>query len=393
MAKKTLLAALAAPPSSKSRPGGAPSPRSALNPSKGLSCEPRLEVGVAQGEWALNPPVDALRTSISRYPSVAVTLTCRLYREGKPTELQFDPGEISKVIREPGSLVWLDVQEPTERSLALLGEEFGFHELALEDCLHPHQRPKIEQYDSYFFLVAYGIEIEGEDLLEHEIGMFVGRNYLVTVRKPPAWDLSPVLKRWDARSDLLGEGGGFLLYLLLDQVVDEYFDALDGYEDRTEAIEERVLAGDAGNQTQTDIFHARRNLLKLRRALAPLREVLDVLQRPNVEVVTPPLEPYYRDVYDHVLRATDFIDTLREVLGAAFDAHLSLVSNNMNQVMKKLTSWAAIILVPTLIAGIYGMNFARMPELRWRFGYLWALGLMVASALVLYRVFKRRDWF
>jgi magnesium transporter len=319
-----------------------------------------------------------------------VGITTRLYCNGLLSETEFDPERIDQELKAPGTVVWLDIDEPTEENVGMLGREFGFHELALEDCLHPHQRPKIEQYGSYFFLVAYGITVQGDDLLKHEVAVFVGHNYLVTVRKPPALDLSKCVRRWEAHSDLASEGGGYLLYVLLDEIVDGYFDALDVLEDRTEAIEDEVF--DAGSQAQAGIFQLRKRLLEFRRAISPLRDVLDVMQRRTIDVVTAALEPYYRDVYDHVLRSTDFVDSMRDILSSALEANLAVVSNNLNEVMKKLTSWAAIILVPTLVAGIYGMNFIHMPELRWRFGYAWALALMALSGFALYRMFKRRDW-
>jgi magnesium transporter len=319
-------------------------------------------------------------------------MTTRLYCDGRLEQQDFDPDRIDRELENPGALVWVDVDDPTKAAIDLLGREFGFHELALEDCLHPHQRPKIEQYGSYYFLVAYATELSGDDLVLHEMAMFVGHNYLVTVRKPPQFDLAEVIKRWDAHSDLAREGGGYLLYILLDEIVDAYFDTLDGYEDRTQEVEEKVFEGLVEEDTQTGIFKLRKELVEFRRVVAPLRDVLDVMQRRAIDVVKPGLEPYYRDVYDHVLRVTDFLDTLRDILASALEANLSVVSNRLNEVMKGLTSWAAIILVPTLIAGIYGMNFVHMPELRWRFGYAFALGLMVLSGLVLYRMFKRRDW-
>jgi magnesium transporter len=321
-----------------------------------------------------------------------MTLTCRLYRDGRLEDEHLDTGRIDEALAEPGVMVWVDLEGPTPETIEMLGREFGFHELALEDSIHRHQRPKIEQYGSYFFLVAYGMTLQGSELVEHEMSVFVGRNYLVTVRKEPVFDLSSVIERWGAHSELAREGGGYLLYILLDEIVDGYFDALDAFEDRTEEAEERVLSDTAGPQAQTEIFGLKKELLRFRRTAAPLREVLDVMQRRLIDVVTPPLEPYYRDVYDHVLRATDFIDSIRDILSTALDAHLAVVSNRLNEVMKRLTSWAAIILVPTLIAGIYGMNFLHMPELRWRYGYAFALGTMLVATLWLYRALKKRDW-
>jgi magnesium transporter len=320
------------------------------------------------------------------------SVTCRLYRNGILETRDLHTSDISERLREPDTLLWVDVEGPTKENIGFLGEEFDFHELALEDCLQPHQRPKIEQYETYFFLVAYGVTAVGEDLREHEVAAFVGRNYLVTVRKDPVFDLTEVVRRWEAHSELTREGGGYLLYILLDEIVDGYFDILDLYENRTEDIEEQVFGDRPNPQAQTAIFQLKKEMLVFRRSAAPLREVLDVMQRRIVDVVTPALEPYYRDVYDHVLRGTDFIDSIRDLLSSALEAHLAVVSNRLSEIMKHLTSYAAIILVPTLIAGIYGMNFLHMPELRWRYGYAFALGLMLASALALYRMFKRRDW-
>jgi magnesium transporter len=337
-----------------------------------------------------------------------MTVTCRLYREGHLDRTDVDAGHIGELLEDPKVMLWVDVESPTQQDLAMLGEQFGFHELALEDCLHPHQRPKVEQYETYFFLVAYGVSFTDRKLAAHELSAFVSRRYLVTVRKDPVFDLSEVVARWEAHGELTEEGGGYLLYVLLDEVVDGYFDALDQLEDSTEVIEELVFETPAEQSrrrretgrdeeesvvdVQSRIFEFKKQLLQFRRWVAPLRDVLDVMQRRTVDVVTPPLEAYYRDVYDHVLRATDFLDSIRDILSSALEAHLAVVSNRLNEIMKSLTSWAAIILIPTLIAGLYGMNFANMPELHWRFGYLYALGVMFGSMFLLYRAFKRRGW-
>jgi magnesium transporter len=320
-----------------------------------------------------------------------MSIACRLYVDGQLEEAEFDTVKIDHALKQPGSLVWLDIADPTEEKLHVLAEEFGFHPLAIEDSLQPHQRPKIEQYDTYFFLIAYGMTVQGESVAQHELAVFVGNNYLVTVRKPPPYDLDPVVKRWEANSELTSEGGGYLLYVLLDEIVDGYFDALDQYEDRSEEIEDKVFEEGAGD-VQNELFALKKDLVKYRRLMSPLREVLDVMQRRTVDVVTPKLEPYYRDVYDHVLRATDFADSLRDILASVLEGSLALISNRLNEVMKHLTSWGAIILVPTWIAGIYGMNFRHMPELNWYVGYPLALALMLLSAGALRWWFKKKDW-
>ncbi len=319
-------------------------------------------------------------------------ITCRLYRDGILKEKEFDPTRASDLIQETGTRVWLDLEEPTDDELAMIQEEFGLHPLAIEDTRNRNQRPKVDVYEGYFFVVVHGLTLDANDeLVDSEVHAFAGHRYLITLRYTPAFDLSEVLKRWDRQPELTGEGGGFLLYVLLDEVVDDYFSLIERYEDLSEDIEDRVFADEPDPGVQEAIFRLKRRVVVLRRLVIPLREVLDLVQE-QPGFVTQKLAPYYRDVADHVIRTLEFADNIRDLLTSALEAQLSQVSNRLNQVMKRLTSWAAIILVPTLVAGIYGMNFDNMPELHWHFGYAWALGLMAISMVVLYRMFKRRDW-
>jgi magnesium transporter len=320
-------------------------------------------------------------------------LKVRLYREGKIDEEDFDPARVSDHLQESGTLVWLDLEDPTDQELSLIQEEFSLHPLAIEDTRHRGQRPKIEAYEGYYFLVLYAIEPGVDQIHSREMHAFVGSSYLITLRFDPAFDLGPVLKRWERHEDLIREGGGYLLYALLDQVVDGYFALVDALEDASEEIEAGVFGeGDRPDtQVQERIFRQKKNLLEMRRLVTPLRDVLTILQD-DQSIVTERLRAYYRDVADHVIRVATFIDNIRELLTAALEAHLSQVSNRLNVVMKQVTSWAAIILIPTLIAGIYGMNFRFMPELDWPLGYPFALGLMGISAGLLYLVFRRRGW-
>lgn len=319
-------------------------------------------------------------------------ITCRLYRGGTLTEEAFDPERASDLISEQGARVWLDVADPSNRDLAMLQDEFSLHPLSIEDTRHRNQRPKVEVFESYFFVVLHAVSLDRRDeLLDSEIHAFAGHRYLITLRYPPVWDITKVLARWDRQPELTHEGGGFLLYALLDEVVDDYFDVIDRFEDMGEEIEDRVFADEPDPDVQEAIFRLKRKVVTFRRLVIPLREVLDLVQE-QPGFVTDKLRPYFRDVADHVIRSIEFVDNIRDLLTSALEAQLSQVSNRLNVVMKQLTSWAAIILIPTLIAGIYGMNFVHMPELRWRYGYAYALGLMAASMFVLYRVFKRRDW-
>ncbi len=319
-------------------------------------------------------------------------VTYRLYREGALREEPFRPERLGELLAEDSARVWVDVEEPTDVELERLQRWFSLHPLAIEDSRHWGQRPKVEVFPDHLFVVVHALSLdERQELVDSEIHLFAGRAFLVTLRAPPAFDLSRVLERWDAQPELTRQGVGFLLYALLDEIVDGYLDIVERYEDLSDEIEDRVFAEEPDPAVQADIFRMKRRAVELRRLVAPLREVIDFVQE-QPGLVPPELGPYFRDVADHVIRAVEFIDNIRELLTTALEAQISQVSNRLNRVMKSVTSWGAIILVPTLIAGIYGMNFRHMPELGWRLGYPFALGLMLASAAALYAVFKRKDW-
>jgi magnesium transporter len=321
-----------------------------------------------------------------------MTLTCRLYRNGAVTEEGFDPGRISDLLEEKSALVWLDLEDPSERDLRMLQREFSLHPLAIEDTLQRDQRAKVEAYEDHFFLVIHPLSLEDGEIVDSEIHVFVGPGFLVTLRYPPAFDMGPVLRHWEKQEALATEGGGALLYALLDEVVDGYFELIERMEDESEEVEEAVFSDEPVPDLQERMFRLKKRVLLFRRRVMPLREVLDLLGE-EVGLVTDTLRPYYRDVADHVLRVLEFIDNVRDLLTTGLEAHLSQTSNRLNQVMKKLTSWAAIILVPTLIAGIYGMNFIRpFPRFGNPSGFWIAVGMMAVSAVVLYWVFKKRDW-
>jgi magnesium transporter len=321
-----------------------------------------------------------------------MTLTCRLYRDGVVTEEGFDPERISDLLEEKGALIWLDLEDPSEGDLRMLQEEFSLHPLAIEDTLHRDQRAKVEAYEDHFFLVIHPLSLEDGEIVDSELHVFVGPGFLVTLRYPPAFDMGPVLRHWEKQEALATEGGGALLYALLDEVVDGYFELIERLEDESEEVEEAVFAEEPTPDLQERMFRLKKRVLLFRRRVMPLREVFDLLGE-EVGLVTDTLRPYYRDVADHVLRVLEFIDNVRELLTTGLEAHLSQTSNRLNQVMKKLTSWAAIILVPTLIAGIYGMNFIRpFPRFGNPYGFWIAIGLMAVTGGGLYWIFRKRDW-
>ena len=320
-------------------------------------------------------------------------ITNRIYRAGRlEDEGAFDPADVEACRRDAGRHLWVDVVDPTDEELSTLQRSLVLHELSVEDSRRWGQRSKVEFYDRYLFVVVHGLRLEDGDLVDSEVHLFAGDDlYLVTIRREPVFDLARTKGRTGREHHLAGEGVGFHLYVLLDDIVDGYLDLVERFEDLADDVEEAVFDETQDDDLQARIFALKRLVVRFRRAAAPLREVIDLLNE-RQDVVTPALVPYYRDVLDHVIRSLELIDNIRELLTSALEARLAQASNTLNDVMKKLTAWAGIILVPTLIAGIYGMNFEHMPELSWRFGYPLALAVMAGSAVILYRMFRRRGW-
>jgi magnesium transporter len=323
----------------------------------------------------------------------AAVITSRIYRDGSlQREVSFDAEHV-EACRRDGSRIWIDVVDPTDDELRQLQQTLALHELSVEDSARWGQRPKVEFYEQYVFIVLHGVSLGRDDeLFDSEIHVFAGEAfYLLTIRREPVYDLDKTKERASREHQLAGEGIGFHLYVLLDEIVDGYLDVVERLEDLADDVEEEVFEEEVAEGLQERIFVLKRRTVRFRRAVSPMREVIDLLHE-REDVVTRNLAPYYRDVLDHVLRALELIDNIRELLTTALEARIAQTSNRLNIVMKKLSAWAGIILVPTLIAGIYGMNFTHMPELSWRYGYPLALAVMLLSSGVLYIMFKRRDW-
>jgi magnesium transporter len=315
-------------------------------------------------------------------------LTAHRYRDGSDDAIH--PDTISECVSEKGAIVWVDVADATDADLDKLAEEFSLYPLAVEDAKHHHQRPKIDRYPSHAFVVAYSAELS-------EVDIFVGPTWIVTVRahndNGEEWDPASARSRFE-RTSRGPRSVGALLHTILDELVESYFDRLDQIEIAVEELEERIFSEELRDERaiQQALFDQRRKLIEFRRVVAPLRDVLSEVLRREVSWIDGDVLFEFQDVFDHLLRAVDLIDSQRELMGNAVDAHLAIISNRMNQVMKQLTAWGAIVFGATLIAGIYGMNFQHMPELHWYFGYPLSLGMMLVLSVLLYRSFKRRDW-
>ncbi|MBM3462184.1 MAG: magnesium/cobalt transporter CorA [Armatimonadetes bacterium] len=304
-----------------------------------------------------------------------------------------DLADISEFIKVKENMVWLDVENPTADDIALLHEEFEFHHLSLEDAVHQQQRPKIDEYGAYFFLVAHALTYNPEELEMRwqEVDLFVGRNYVVTVHMEPVAALKTSLERAEKHPQMLTEGVGFLVYSIMDAIIDEYMPILEVIDDQVDDIEEGIFH-EFRESAIEDIFKLKRELLKIRRTAAHLRDVFNVLCRRDNPLFTANQLVYFQDIYDHLYRVTDSVDIYREVLSGALEAYLSINANNLNNIMKVFGGWSIILMSGALIAGIYGMNFEFMPELKMKFGYPGALVAMLIVGLIELAIFKKKKW-
>ena len=282
--------------------------------------------------------------------------------------------DISDLREIEDNVVWADVSDPTSRDFEELAEEFGFHHLSIEDCRNEHQRPKVEEYTGYYFMVLYESELAGpNDRLElRELNIFLGKNYLVTVHSRPIRAIETAKRLWHEWNDRSELGSGLIAYLLIDAIVDDYLPLLDVISEHMDDLEDSIF-GEWRAEVIQEIFIVKKKLLYLRRAVTPLRDVFNTLLRREQPIFPREIHVYFQDVYDHLIRVADTIDTLRDMLSSTMDAYLSVSGNRMNKIMKRLTSVSTILMSVTLIAGIYGMNFDLMPELKWRYGYVYAL--------------------
>jgi len=307
---------------------------------------------------------------------------------------------LADLIDPKNALLWVDCIDPTESELDSLTKQLEISHLGAEDLHHGGQRTKLEHYHDHFHVAVHDCTLVEDVLTTREIDLVFGNGWLLSVRQPSdnpsepaAFALEPVIRRFEMeRSEEEAWDEGFLLWSFLDVIVDRYFDVADRFDDRLDDVEEIVFSADTGDNIPKEVFDLRRGMVHFRRAVAPLREVVAQLLRKEAECLGDEAIVHMQDVYDHVLRVTDWIETQRDLLTGLLEADLAVVSNRMNQVMKRMTSWGAILLGSTLIAGIYGMNFKNMPELGWAFGYPLALGTMLALTIFLYTWFKRRDW-
>ncbi len=322
-------------------------------------------------------------------------INCAAYQDGRKLA-DIDIDAISDYVAQTDCFVWVALKDPTPDELALMGEEFGLHELALEDARNGHQRPKIEEYGDALFAVLHTVALDGDDEFQvGELSIFVGPNYVLSIRSHTEQDFRDVRKRCEHEPHLLREGAAFVFYALMDQVVDRYFPTLEALGAELEALEDRIFLKStpaASRAIIEDLYSLKRRLVMLHQHTAPLLEPLAKLTGGRIPQICSGMEHYFRDVYDHLQRIVRTIEGRREMVVTAIQVNLGMISLSENEVTKRLGSFAALFAIPTMIAGIYGMNFNNIPELHWKYGFYGCLGLMLVTDFALWWRFKRAGW-
>jgi magnesium transporter len=318
-------------------------------------------------------------------------INCVAYEGGKKLA-DIQPSEIHSYVCQPECFVWVALFEPTREELGAMHKEFDLPDLALEDALNGHQRPKIEEYGDTLFAVLHIVEMVEDELNVGEVDVFVGRNYILSVRSRTQKGFLGVRARSEREPELLRHGAGYVLYAITDAVVDRYFPVLDALEVELEEIERRIFSGQNNRAIIESLYGLKQKLRTLKHATSPLLEAIGKLYGGRVPYQCSRLQDYFRDIYDHLTRIHASIEGIREMLTTAIQVNLGMISLSENEVTKKLAAWAAIIAVPTMVAGIYGMNFKHMPELDWQYGYFVSIAMMALVDVYLYFRFKKAHW-
>ena len=322
------------------------------------------------------------------HPSV---VNCVAYREGGRRE-DITLQSISDVLQEEGAFVWLGLHEPDEGLLSTLQEEFGLHDLAVEDAHHAHQRPKIEAYGDSLFIVVHTAQLVDGSIAFGETHVFLGRNYLVTVRHGASLSYQPARTRCEREPEMLSLGPSYGLYAVVDYIVDNYFPIVGSFQEQLAALEQDVFSGTFHRGTILRLYHLKRELTTLRLAVAPMQDILSQLQRLHPQLVREEVRVYFRDVADHAARLNEASDALREMLTGAMSVNLALVTVAQGEVVRRLAGWAALVAVPTLVASWYGMNFAHMPELSQPWGYAAVAAVTGGACLAVFLALRRAHW-
>jgi magnesium transporter len=319
-------------------------------------------------------------------------INCAAYQDGhRVATVELD--KVHDILKDSNQFVWIGLHEPSEQMLLRVQQEFNLHDLAIEDAHRAHQRPKIELYGDTVFIVLRTATVIRQHHVEYgETHFFVGKNFIVTVRHGSTLAYTEVRTRCEAMPDLLSKGQGFVLYAIMDFIVDRYFPVVEDMEKELEAIEDLIFKDKPSRQTTEQIYQLKRELLDVKRAVSPLVDICNRLMRFDIKSISADTHPYFRDIYDHLIRINEMVDNTRELLNTALEANFSLISISQNDTSKKFAGWAAIIAVPTMVAGFWGMNFRFMPEVDWKYGFHAVILFTVAACFLLFLLFKRSGW-
>jgi magnesium transporter len=318
-------------------------------------------------------------------------VNCVAYQNGQKLA-DIAQGEIHDYLARPGCFVWVALRDSTDEDLLEMQRQFGLHELAVEDARHGHQRPKLEEYGDELFAVLHVLELSGDEIHVGEVNIFTGPNFVLSVRNRTEQGFLGVRARCEREPELLRHGSGYVLYALMDAVVDRYFPVLDAIEAELETLEERIFSGKSPRDNIEAMYYVKQKLMTVKHAAGPLLEASSKLYGGRVPQVCTGLGEYFRDVYDHLLRLNQSIDSLRENASTATQMNLAMVQIGESEVTKRFAAYAALVAVPTMVAGVYGMNFEHMPELKWEYGYAFSIALMVLIDLFIFWRFRKSGW-
>ena len=319
-------------------------------------------------------------------------INCAAYSKGNRVA-DIALSKVHEVLKENNQFVWIGLHEPSENTLSQVQVEFGLHDLAVEDAHKAHQRPKLELFGDTLFVVLRTAQMNQDRHIEFgETHFFVGENFIVIVRHGSSVSYAEVRSRCENIPHLLSKGQGFVFYAVMDFIVDHYYPVVDEMEQGLQEIEDKIFKEKPSRETTEQIYQLKRELLEVKRAVTPLIEVCNRLMRFDIKCISEETRPYFRDVYDHVIRISDMIENTRELLNTAMEANFSLISISQNDVSKRFAGWAAIIAVPTMVAGFYGMNFKFMPQVEWEFGFYAIVSLTLVACVFLYFLFRRSGW-
>ncbi|MDB5205577.1 MAG: corA [Flavisolibacter sp.] len=319
-------------------------------------------------------------------------INCAAYSNGRRiATVELD--DVHEVLKAADQFIWIGLHEPSEEVLSKVQQEFGLHDLAVEDAHNAHQRPKVELYGDSIFIVLRTAHIDKDRHTEFgETHFFIGPNFIVTIRHGSGVSYSEVRNRCESTPDLLSKGQGFALYAVMDFIVDRYFPVVHEMELELQAIEDKIFKEKPSRETTEQIYELKRELLEVRRAVSPLVDICNRLMRLDAKWISEETRPYFRDVYDHVVRINEMVENTRELLNTAMEANFSLISISQSDVSRKFAGWAAIIAVPTMVAGFYGMNFSFIPEAESEYGFYAVILFTAGACTLLYFLFRRSGW-